>query len=91
MTIDAIDRKLIAATQGGLPLTPHPLPRWQAGWACTRTRSSAGSMRMQGEGMIRRVALAPNHYALGLIANGMSVWDVDDADSGSTRREGRSP
>ena len=29
--------------------------------------------------MIRRVALAPNHYALGMVANGMSVWDVDDA------------
>jgi len=22
--------------------------------------------------------LAPNHYALGMVANGMSVWDVDD-------------
>ena len=29
-------------------------------------------------GVIRRVALAPNHYALGLAANGMSVWDLDD-------------
>ena len=23
----------------------------------------------------------PNHYALGMIANGMSVWDVDDAEA----------
>ncbi len=34
---------------------------------------------MQARGVIRRVALAPNHYALGMVANGMSVWDVDDA------------
>jgi DNA-binding Lrp family transcriptional regulator len=29
-------------------------------------------------GIIRRIAAAPNHYALGMAANGMSVWDVDD-------------
>jgi DNA-binding Lrp family transcriptional regulator len=28
--------------------------------------------------VIRRIALAPNHYALGVTANGMSVWDVAD-------------
>ncbi|HDO51211.1 MAG TPA: Lrp/AsnC family transcriptional regulator, partial [Rhizobiales bacterium] len=26
-----------------------------------------------------RIGVVPNHYALGLSANGMSVWDVDDA------------
>ncbi len=33
---------------------------------------------MQASGVIRRIAVAPNHYALGMTANGMSVWDVDD-------------
>jgi DNA-binding Lrp family transcriptional regulator len=33
---------------------------------------------MQAAGAIRRIAAAPNHYALGLTANGMSVWDVAD-------------
>ena len=28
---------------------------------------------------IRRIAAAPNHYKLGMTANGMTVWDVDDA------------
>jgi DNA-binding Lrp family transcriptional regulator len=27
---------------------------------------------------IRRIGAIPNHYALGITANGMSVWDVDD-------------
>ena len=38
--------------------------------------------------MIRRIALAPNHYALGMTANGMSVWDVDDQRGRDPRRGG---
>jgi DNA-binding Lrp family transcriptional regulator len=30
-------------------------------------------------GAIRRIGVVPNHYRLGYTANGMSVWDVDDA------------
>ena len=30
-------------------------------------------------GAIRRIAAVPNHYRLGYAANGMTVWDVDDA------------
>jgi DNA-binding Lrp family transcriptional regulator len=30
-------------------------------------------------GLIRRIGAVPNHYRLGYCANGMSVWDVDDA------------
>ena len=33
---------------------------------------------LHDRGIIRRIAIAPNHYALGMVANGMSVWDVDD-------------
>ncbi|MCB1368237.1 MAG: Lrp/AsnC family transcriptional regulator, partial [Rhodobacteraceae bacterium] len=33
---------------------------------------------MQEAGIIRRIAVAPNHYRLGMVANGMSVWDVAD-------------
>ena len=29
--------------------------------------------------VIRRIGVVPNHYAIGYTANGMSVWDVDDA------------
>src|SRR5262249_15329481 len=34
---------------------------------------------MQASGALRRIAAVPNHYALGWRANGMTVWDVDDA------------
>ncbi len=82
MTIDATDRRIIAATASGLPLTPTPYAE-VAGWlgleeAEVITRMTA----MQKAGIIRRIALAPNHYALGMTANGMSVWDVEDAEIG---------
>ena len=81
MSIDAIDRKLIAATQGGLPLAPAPFAE-VASWLGLSEDEVIGRLdAMQREGIIRRVALAPNHYALGLMANGMSVWDVDDAEA----------
>ena len=34
---------------------------------------------MLADGRIRRIGAVPNHYAIGYTANGMSVWDVDDA------------
>jgi DNA-binding Lrp family transcriptional regulator len=34
---------------------------------------------MLADGRIRRIGAVPNHYALGWRANGMTVWDVDDA------------
>ena len=78
MTIDADDRRIINATQGGLPLAPAPyaeVARWLGiGEAEVIARLAA----MQESGVIRRIALAPNHYALGITANGMSVWDVAD-------------
>lgn len=79
MNIDATDRKIIAATQGGLPLTPAPYAEVARWLALTEAEVIARMAAMQDAGVIRRVALAPNHYALGMTANGMSVWDVDDA------------
>lgn len=77
-TLSAIDRRIIAATTGGLPLTPAPFAE-VAGWlGLTEAVVIDRMAAMQAAGIIRRVAIAPNHYALGMIANGMSVWDVDD-------------
>ena len=78
MSIDAIDRQIIAATQGGLPLVPQPYAAvaqelgMDEAVLCERLRA------MQKSGVIRRIAVAPNHYALGMVANGMSVWDIAD-------------
>ncbi|KGM87409.1 transcriptional regulator, AsnC family [Roseovarius mucosus DSM 17069] len=78
MTIDATDRRIIAATQGGLPLVPAPYAAVAAGLGMKEDVLCARLREMQAQGVIRRIAVAPNHYALGMVANGMSVWDVED-------------
>jgi DNA-binding Lrp family transcriptional regulator len=78
MTIDSIDRKIISATASGLPLTAKPYAE-VAGWLkLEEGEVMARIAALQDKGIIRRIALAPNHYALGMVANGMSVWDVPD-------------
>ena len=78
-TLDATDRKIVTATQAGLPLVPSPYAE-VAGWLGLSEAEVIDRLAaMQERGVVRRIAVAPNHYALGMTANGMSVWDVDDA------------
>jgi DNA-binding Lrp family transcriptional regulator len=78
MTLDATDRRILKATAFGLPLTPHPFEEVARWLFLPEGEVIARMQAMQDQGVIRRVALAPNHYALGLVANGMSVWDIAD-------------
>ena len=77
--LDAIDRSIVKATQAGLPLTPAPYAEVAEVIGLTESEVIARIAAMQERGIIRRIAIAPHHYALGMTANGMSVWDVDDA------------
>ncbi len=77
--IDAIDRSIIAATQSGLPLTSRPYQVVAEQLGLDPADVLRRCQRMLDTGIIRRVALVPNHYALGYRANGMSVWNVSDA------------
>jgi len=78
MALDAFDRALVAATQGGLPLVARPYEAVGAmlGVPGERVRERLGQMLDQG--LIRRIGAVPHHVKLGFVANGMSVWDVDD-------------
>jgi len=78
MSIDATDRRLIEVTQAGLPLVPAPYAAIAAELALDETEVMSRLQSMQDSGVIRRIAVAPNHYALGMTANGMTVWDVTD-------------
>jgi DNA-binding Lrp family transcriptional regulator len=76
MTLDTTDRRIIAATQAGLPLVAEPYAE-VAGWLGLPEAEVIDRLAaLHRAGIVRRVALAPNHYALGMLANGMSVWDV---------------
>jgi DNA-binding Lrp family transcriptional regulator len=76
--IDDIDRRIIRATQGGLPLTPRPY-HWLAEQLGLMPEDLMARLRaMLDRGVIRRIGVVPNHYRLGYRANGMTVWDVPD-------------
>jgi siroheme decarboxylase len=79
MNMDEIDRRLVVATQGGLPLTPHPYHDVAVLLGIAPDEVMQRMLRMQENGSIRRIGVVPNHYALGYHANGMTVWDVADA------------
>jgi DNA-binding Lrp family transcriptional regulator len=74
-----IDRALIRATQSGLPLVPRPYEAVGAVLGLSGEEVRERLARMLESGLIRRIGAVPNHYRLGFTANGMSVWDVDDA------------
>ena len=76
--LDAIDRQLVRATQSGLPLAAAPYAAVAETLGLTEAEVIGRMAAMQARGVIRRIAVAPNHYALGMTANGMSVWDVAD-------------
>jgi len=76
--IDALDRRIILATQAGLPLIPRPYHQLAEQLGVEPDEIMARLRAMQASGIIRRIAAVPNHYALGYKANGMSVWDVPD-------------
>lgn len=79
MPLDDFDRALIAATQGGLPVVARPYEAVGAMLGVSGERVRERLAQMLDEGLIRRIGTVPNHYKLGFTANGMSVWDVDDA------------
>jgi len=76
--LDAVDRRILVATQGGLPLVPRPYHAVAERLGLAPEEVMRRMRRLVDRGAIRRVAAVPNHYALGFRANGMSVWDVDD-------------
>ncbi len=73
------DRRLIRATQAGLPLVPRPYDAIAAELAVDGAAVRERLAGMLREGLVRRIGAVPNHYRLGYVANGMTVWDVDDA------------
>lgn len=77
--IDSVDRRIIAATQAGLPIIEQPYHAIASDLGLEPEDVMRRMKGMMKTGVIRRIGVVPNHYKLGLTANGMSVWDVDDA------------
>ena len=76
--MDDLDRKIVKATQEGLPLSLHPYDDVAKQIGVEPAEVIARLKGLLEDGIIRRIGLVPNHYALGYRGNGMTVWDVPD-------------
>ena len=76
--LDDLDRRIVASTQSGLPLTDEPCATVAEQLGCTAAQVIGRLEAMLRSGVIRRIGLVPNHYRLGLRGNGMTVWDIPD-------------
>jgi len=72
------ERQVLLAIQDGLPLAPEPYREVGARLGMSEERVMELVRSMLAEGKIKRLGAVPNHYALGIRANGMAVWDVPD-------------
>jgi DNA-binding Lrp family transcriptional regulator len=77
--MNALEERIVRATQAGLPLVPEPYAQIASRIGITEEALIRSLTQMLADGRIRRIGAVPNHYALGYRANAMTVWDVEDA------------
>lgn len=77
--LEPLDRRIIVATQAGLPLVRRPFHAVADSLGLNPGEVMERLRRLLDSGVVRRIAAVPNHYAIGYRANGMTVWDVDDS------------
>jgi DNA-binding Lrp family transcriptional regulator len=83
------ERDVLAAIQDGLPIEREPYRAVADRLGMSEERVLAVVSSLLADRKIKRIGMVPNHYALGITANGMSVWDVpDDLVAGVGRRLG---
>lgn len=76
--LDPVERRIVLATQGGLPIVAEPWRVMAADVGIPVDEFFQRLRAMLARGVIRRIGAVPNHYAIGYTANGMSVWDITD-------------
>ena len=85
--LDDIDRALVRETQAGLDLTPRPYHAVAERLGIDAAEVMRRLAIMLEAGVIRRIGVVPNHFALGLDRNAMTVWDVSDNEVSRLGRE----
>lgn len=86
------ERQILLAIQNGLPLVPQPYREVGERLGLSEERVMDLIRSMLAAGKIKRLGAVPNHYSLGIRANGMSAWDVpDDRVSEVGKRLGQVP
>jgi len=77
--LDADDRRLVKAVQGGLELVPRPFDALAARAGSSEVDVLARLGRWLEDGVARRIGIVVRHDSQGYRANAMAVWDVPDA------------
>ena len=72
------ERRVLEAIQDGLPIEPEPYRAVADAIGMSEDQVIKLISAMLASGKIKRIGAVPNHYALGITANGMSVWDIPD-------------
>ncbi|MDQ3675922.1 MAG: Lrp/AsnC family transcriptional regulator [Actinomycetota bacterium] len=75
---DELDKDVIRATQGNMPVVPEPYAPAAARLGMTQAQLLEHLSAMQERGILRRVAAILFHRRAGFSANGMGVWKVPD-------------
>jgi len=75
---DALNRALLQAVEGGLPLAPRPYAVIAEQLGVDEAEVIARLQDLQEQGIIKRMGIVVRHRALGYRANAMVVWDVPD-------------
>ncbi|GAB4346179.1 MAG: Lrp/AsnC family transcriptional regulator [Gammaproteobacteria bacterium] len=77
-SVQEIDRRLIAAIQGGLPLVAEPYRAVAEEIGISEQEVLDRLRALRDEGIIKRMGVVVRHHELGYRANAMVVWDVPD-------------
>lgn len=78
MVLSEANRKVVAEIQGGLPLSSRPYAEVGERIGMNEQEVIQRIIRMQDEGIIKRMGIVVRHRELGYTANAMVVWDVPD-------------
>jgi DNA-binding Lrp family transcriptional regulator len=78
MVLNKLDRKIMAAIQGGLPLTTRPYAALADKLGITEATLLERIEAATKTGIIKRFGTVIRHHELGYHANAMVVWDVPD-------------
>jgi DNA-binding Lrp family transcriptional regulator len=86
MDMNDQNRRLLAAMQNGLPLTPRPYRDLGARLGMSEVEVLRRLSALLEAGVIKRLGLIVRHRELGYAANAMAVWDVPDEDADAVGR-----
>ncbi len=74
-------------TQSGLPVESRPFLSIAKELGVSEQLVIDSFKKMNDSGLIRRIGIVPNHYAIGYTHNLMTVWDIDDKKADSLGKE----